>query len=291
MPANYPTLRRRRLATELKRLRTEAGLSGEEAAAALMEKGGRWSHTKISRIETGQVGVHHGDVADLLDLYEVSSDSNLRAELIALARESGKKGWWHQQYGDVLRAPYSPYLDFEASAKSIRAVQGALVPGLLQTADYARAVIASVRVDATSEQIERFVDLRMKRRDVLAGDSPLQLWAILDEAVLHRLVGGVEVMRSQLRHLVTAQETVNVVLQVIPYAAGEHPGMDAPFTLIEFDDEAAPDVVYQEHLGNALYLEEPDEVRQYTLLYNHLQAAALSPKDSIKMIDAVAKEL
>jgi transcriptional regulator with XRE-family HTH domain len=284
----YPTVRRRRLASELKRLRGEAGLTGEQVAERLADLGGRWSPTKISRIETGRVSVHHGDVADLLDLYGLT-DASARGELIAIARESGRKGWWHS-YSDVTPQRISGYLDFEAAARAIRIFQGDVLPGLLQTEEYAHAVVASVLHDSPQEKIQRIVELRMGRQQILSRPDPLQLWAILDEAALRRAVGGPAVMRAQLEHLTRAAELPNVTIQVIPYAAGEHPGMDSPFTILEFPDQADPDVVYLEHLLTTVYLEEADEVRRYSLFFDHLRAVALSPHDSIRMIATAVGE-
>jgi transcriptional regulator with XRE-family HTH domain len=278
----YTTVRRRRLASELKRMRTEAGLTGEQVAERLSQLGGRWSHTKVSRIETGQVSVNHGDVSDLLDLYGVASEQT-RHELIQIARESSKKGWWHS-YIDVTPSRISPYLDFEAAAKSMKIFQGHVLPGLLQTEDYARAVIASVLPDSAAEEITRSVELRLARQQVLTRDDPLQLWAILDEAALHRAVGGNQVMRSQLDRLVEMATKPNITVQIVPFTVGEHPGMDSPFTILEFPGSADPDVVYLEHLLSTIYLEKHDEVQRYALFFDHLRAAALNPKDSISLI-------
>lgn len=287
--ARYTTVRRRRLASELKRMRTEAGLTGEQVAERLSQLGGRWSHTKVSRIETGQVSVNHGDVSDLLDLYGVT-DERSRQELVQIARESGKKGWWHS-YSDVTPQRISPYLDFEATAESMKIFQGQVLPGLVQTEGYARAVIASVLPDSPAEEISRTVELRLARQQVLTRDVPLQLWAILDEAALHRTVGGIPVMRKQLHRLAEMASMPNITVQIVPFGAGEHPGMDSPFTILEFPDSADPDVVYLEHLLSTVYLEKHDEVKRYSLFFDHLRAAALNPKESSQMITAVAEGL
>lgn len=286
--SHYTTVRRRRLASELKRMRTEAGLTGEQVAEQLSKRGGKWSHTKVSRIETGKVSVNHGDVSNLLDLYGVTNEQT-RQELIQIARESGQKGWWHS-YVDVTPSRISPYLDFEASAKSMKNFQGHVLPGLLQIEDYARAVIASVLPDSAAEEIERSVELRLARQRVLTrDDDPLQLWAILDEAALRRAVGGGQVMRSQLGHVVEMARRPNITVQVVPFTAGEHPGMDSPFTILEFPDSSDPDVVYLEHLLSTLYLEKVDEVRRYALFFDHLRAVALSAKASASMIAEIAE--
>jgi transcriptional regulator with XRE-family HTH domain len=288
MPGRYPTVRRRRLAAELKRLRTAAGLTGEQVADRLGPLG-RWSVSKVSRIETGQVAVHHGDVADLLDLYELSGGA-LRDELVEIARESGKRGWW-QSYRDVLPGHITPILDFEASTSAMRFVHNQLVPGLLQTPAYARALIHSCNPEAAPDQVDRLVDLRLDRQKVLRRDDAPQLWVILDEAALRRPIGGVNAMRAQLVKLAEHDETSRVLVQVIPFRAGEHIGLDMPFTILSFPGDDEPDVVYLEQFTTACYIEDEYAVKRYIANFDRLRAAALGPGESRDLIVRVTKEL
>ena len=288
MPGRYPTVRRRRLAGELKRLRTAAGLTGEQVAERLAPLG-RWSASKVSRIETGRVAVHHGDVADLLDLYGLRGGP-LRDELVEIARESGKRGWW-QSYRDVLPGHITAILDFEASTSSMRFVHNQLVPGLLQTPAYARALIRSCNPEAAPDQIDRLVDLRLDRQKVLErGDRP-RLWVILDEAALRRPVGGRQAMRGQLDRLAEHAAAAETVVQVIPFQAGEHTGLDMPFTILSFPGEDEPDVVYLEQFTTACYIEDEYDVKRYSSNFDRLRDSALGPRESRTLIMRATEEL
>jgi transcriptional regulator with XRE-family HTH domain len=280
VPARSPTVRRRRLAIELRRLREAAGLTIEQVAAML-----ECSDSKISRIETGQVGATPRDVRDMLEIYGVANEQ--RAELIQIAREARQKGWWHA-YGDV---PVPPAVVFEAEAFSMSIFQSSVVPGLLQIEDYARAVLRATRPELPLDQIERRVELRMARQSILTRDQPPVLWAVLDEAVIRRLIGGPEVMRQQLERLSEADALPNVTLQLLPFARGEHAGLGGEFTLIGFPDPGDLDVVYIEMPSTDLWLEDPASVRQYHHLFDLLRAAALSPAESAELITKAAKEL
>jgi transcriptional regulator with XRE-family HTH domain len=288
MPGRYPTVRRRRLAAELKRLRTGAGLTGEQVAERLSPLG-RWSASKVSRIETGRVAVHHGDVADLLDLYGLTGGP-LRDELVEIARESGKRGWW-QSYRDVLPGHITPILDFEASSSAIRFVHNQLVPGLLQTPAYARALIRSCNPDAEPDQVDRLVSLRLDRQKVLERADPPRLWVILDEAALRRPVGGGQAMREQLRKLAEQSEAAYTVVQVIPFQAGEHTGLDMPFTILSFPGDDEPDVVYLEQFTTACYIEDEYDVKRYSGNFNRLRASALDPARTRTLIMRATEEL
>lgn len=288
MPGRYPTVRRRRLAGELKRLRTAAGLTGEQVAERLGPLG-RWSASKVSRIETGRVAVHHGDVADLLDLYGLA-DGALRDELVETARESGKRGWW-QAYRDVLPGHITPILDFEAATSSMRFVHNQLVPGLLQTPAYARALIRSCNPHAGPAQVDRLVELRLDRQRVLARRDPPRLWVILDEAVLRRPVGGAGAMHAQLDRLVEHADAERAVVQIIPFQAGEHTGLDMPYTILSFPGGAEPDVVYLEQFTTACYIEDEYDVMRYSGNFEHLRATALGPEDSRDLIVRATEEL
>lgn len=284
----YPTVRRRRLAGELKRLRLAAGLTGEQVAERLAPLG-RWSASKVSRIETGRVAVHHGDVADLLDLYGVGPGA-LREELVGIARESGKRGWW-QSYSDVLPGHITPILDFEASTSQMRFMHNQLVPGLLQTPEYARALIRNCRPDAAAEEVDRLVDLRLDRQKLLERESPPKLWVILDEAALRRPVGGTQAMRRQLDRLAESAEKPGTVVQVIPFTAGEHTGLDMPFTILSFPGQDDPDVVYLEQHTTACYVEDKCDVNRYNVYFDQLRASALGPQESYILIRNAGKEL
>jgi transcriptional regulator with XRE-family HTH domain len=272
-----PTVRRRVLGRELRRLREAAELTLEQVAGKL-----ECSDSKVSRIETGQVGATPRDVRDMLELYGV--DGQQRDALIQIAREGRLKGWWHSYDDWVIRK----LIGFEAAATSIRTYEVLLIPGLLQIQDYARAVTRAVRPELRLEEVERRVEVRTARQRHLAeGDRP-RLWAILDEAALRRPVGGREVMRKQLRHLLEAVTSSNVTLQVLPFSIGEHAGMDGSFTIYDFSEPSDPAVVYLENATSDLYLETLEELDRYTLLFEHLRAAALGPTDSLALLARVA---
>jgi transcriptional regulator with XRE-family HTH domain len=281
------TGRRRRLAGELKRLRIEAGLTGEQVAERLAPLG-RWSASKVSRIETGRVAAHHGDVADLLDLYGLAGGA-LRAELVEIARQSGKRGWW-QSYQDVMPGHIAPILDFENASSAIRVMHNQLVPGLLQTAAYARALIRSCHPEAGPEQVDRLVELRLDRQKVLERVDPPKLSVILDEAALRRPVGGVPAMRDQLRRLVEQADAKRAVVQVIPFDAGEHTGLDMPFTILSFPGDEEPDVVYLEQYTTAWYIEDEYDVMRYNDYFGRLQDIALGPEESRTLIAHTVEE-
>ncbi|HEY3732718.1 MAG TPA: helix-turn-helix transcriptional regulator [Streptosporangiaceae bacterium] len=278
-----PTVRRRRLAAELRALREAARLTCEEVAEHL-----ECSASKISRVETGRVSVSPRDVRDMLALYGV--EGQRKDHLVQLARESRQKGWWHA-YSDTVQSSFATYVGLEDAAAEIRAYEVNLVPGLLQTEDYARTVISAGNMSGTQDDVERRVALRMARQPGLFGDDPPQLWAVLDEAVLHRTVGGRGMMRLQLDHLLDLAAMPNVAVQVIPFGAGAHPGMGKPFVILAFPEREDPDVVYLEDLTSTLYLEDVDEIDRYNMLFNHLRATALSFEDSAGLITAVAKGL
>lgn len=276
-----PTVRRRRLAIELRRLREAAGLTIDQVAKEL-----ECSESKVSRIETAHVRATARDVRDLLEIYGI--DGKERDELVQLARQAREKGWWHEAYSDL---PVRALVGLEDAATSIRTYLDQLVPGLLQTEDYARAVIHAIRPDLSPEETERRVELRMARQRLLdRADSPT-LWAVLDESVVRRRVGGAKVMRSQLERLIEASTLPRVTLQLLPFSAGEHIGMDGSFTIVGFRDPADPDVVYLEHTLSDLYLEDSEAIRQYALLFDHLRADAFSPDDSATFFAKVAEEL
>ena len=276
-----PTVRRRRLALELRRLREAARLTCEEVAEHL-----ECSTSKISRIETGRVSVSPRDVRDMLDLYGVSSQQG--ASLVQLARDSRQKGWWHA-YSDTIQPRFATYIGLESAASEIRIYEVTLIPALLQTEDYARTVIAAGIVGGDHDGVERNVELLMARQPPLTSDDPPRLWAVLDEAALRRTVGGAGLMRLQLDHLLDLSRLPNVAIQVIPFGAGAHPAMGRPFVILAFPERADPDVVYLEDLTSALYVENVNEVDRYNTFFNHLRATALSFEDSSALIMSVIK--
>jgi hypothetical protein len=278
-----PTVRRRRLSSELRAHREAAKLTCEDVAEHL-----ECSASKISRVETGRVSVSPRDVRDMLELYGVAPA--LRENLVQLARDSRQKGWWHA-YSDTIEPRFATYVGLENAAAEIRTYEVNLVPGLLQTEDYARTVIAAGNLTGTQAEVERRVALRMARQPMLTSETPPQMWAVLDEAALRRTVGGRGLMRLQLEHLVDLAALPNVAVQVIPFGAGGHPGMGKPFVILTFPERADPDVVYLEDLTSALYVEDLSQVDQYNVLFNHLRATALSFEDSASLITSITKEM
>ncbi|RJL26533.1 helix-turn-helix domain-containing protein [Bailinhaonella thermotolerans] len=277
-----PTVRRRRLGIELRRLREAAGLTCEEVGERL-----EWSASKVSRMETGRVRVHPRDVQDLLDLYDVRDDG-VREGLVGVARESRQRGWWHV-FSDVLPPWFEVYVGLEAEAESVRTFEMHVIPGLLQTEAYAQAIFrAAYRAGETGTE-ERRTRLRMARQEALTREPPLRLTAVIDEAVLYRCVGGPEVMRNQMARLCEAAALPNVTLQVLPLAAGAHPAMEGAFSILEFGRPEDADVVYLEHTMGGLYLERDAEVRGYGVVFEALSAAALSPEESTALLRSVAR--
>src|ERR1019366_5757153 len=267
-----PTVRRRRLALELRRLREAARLTCEEVGEHL-----ECSASKISRVETGRVSVSPRDVRDMLDLYGVPAAQ--RENLVQLARDSRQKDWWHA------------YIGLESAASEIRIYEVSLIPALLQTEDYARVVIGAGMVSGKPEDITRSVQLRMARQPALTRDAPPKLWAVLDEAALRRRVGGSGLMRLQLEHLLDLARLPNVAIQVIPFGGGAHPAMGRAYVVLVFPERIDPDVVYLEDLTRAMYLEDVDEVDRYNMFFNHLRATALSFDESAALIISVLKEM
>jgi hypothetical protein len=281
-PGGGPTVRRILVGSQLRRLRTQRGLTREQAGEAI-----RASEWKIHRLENGQVSFKERDLVDLLDLYGVS-DAVEVASLIALAREANQPGWW-QHYGDILAAWFRAYVDLESAASLIRAYEGQLVPGLLQTEDYVRSVVRGA-LDDTPEEIERRVALRMARQTLLERPDAPRLWVVLDEAALRRPVGGSKVMRAQLERLIRATEMPNVTLQVILMRDGAHPAMGGAFSILRFADAELPDVVYVEHLTNALYLDKREDVERYLHVMESISVRGQAPGRTAEILDELLRE-
>ncbi|KAB1156369.1 helix-turn-helix domain-containing protein [Micromonospora sp. AMSO12t] len=272
-----PTVRLRRLAAELRSLRTAAGLTRDEVS----EQTGINPAT-LYRIETAKVRPQRRTLMAMLDKYGVT-DEDKRSELIALSRQAAQLGWL-QAYESELPELYTTYISFEAEARSVRNYESLFVPGLLQTENYARAVIRGVLPLATDADMQARVEARMQRQESLRKTEPLRLWAILDEAVLHRLTGGPAVMAEQLDALVSAAGRPHVTLQVIPFTSGAHAGMPGSFVVMDFPDPADPALVYVDSMAGDLFLEREADVRRYTSTFEHLRATALDPTSSIKLI-------
>jgi transcriptional regulator with XRE-family HTH domain len=275
MTTRTPTGRRRRLGAELRRLREEAGLTIDRVAEAL-----ECSQSKVSRIETGQVSASPRDVRDMLALYRVSDTQ--REAMVQIAREARQPGWW-QKFLDVPDG-VPAYVGLEAAATSIDVYMSLIVPALLQTADYARAVIGTVRPDLPPAEIDRRVELRLRRQALLDQDRPPRLRVLLDDTVLWRPVGGPAVMAAQRRRLLEDAARPAVTIRVLPVADGAHAGMDGPFTIFGFPAVAERDVVALDSAADALYLESPEDLRRYRRVFELLLPAALSPEASAEVI-------
>lgn len=271
-----PTVRLRRLAAELRSLRATSGLTRE----TVVERTGINVAT-LYRIEHGRVRPQTRTLRTLLDLY--GADPSQQAELVALLRDARQRGWLHA-YQSELPEHYTTYIGFEGEAHSVWNYESLFVPGLLQTEEYARAVIRGGLPHASRDEVERRVEVRMERQALLHNDNPLNLWSIFDEAALRRQVGGLEVMQAQFRYLVEASELPHVTFQVIPFDAGAHPGMPGSFILLQFGDPAIPDVIYVDTMAGELFLEEVADVRRYKLVFEHLRAVAASPEASLSLV-------
>jgi transcriptional regulator with XRE-family HTH domain len=268
---------------KLRRLRTDMGLSREEAAQAI-----RASEWKIHRLENGQVGFKERDLVDLLRLYGVTDPDEID-ELLTMAREANTPGWW-QHYGDVLPQWFRTYVDLESAAALIRTYEGQFVPGLLQTDDYMRAVVQGAHLDESSEEAGRRVRLRMARQTLLTREQPPRLWAVVDEAAMRRPVGGREVMRGQLERLIEAAKLPNVTLQVLAFDAGAHPAMVGSFSVLRFPEEELPDVVYLEHLTSALYLSKQEDVDQYAHVMEGICLRSAAPDKASEIVGKILSE-
>ena len=282
--ATGPTVRRRRLGTELRRLRESAGYKLDEVAGLLGV-----APSTLSRIETGKAPTKSVYLSHLLEMYQVT-DAAQRQVLVDMAREGHRKGWW-AAYDDVLPSGLGVYVGLEAEASGLRSYEIGVVHGLLQTTDYARAVLRASAPRHTADQIERLVALRMERQRRLEDDPPLDLWVIHDEAVIRRAVGGAAVMRRQLAHLLAAAGLPGVTLQVLPFDSGAHAGHDGPFSIVEFRDRSDSEVVYVESAAGPLYLEKERDVRANAEVFDRLRAAALPPDPSLDLISTAAQEL
>ncbi|MGW3957749.1 helix-turn-helix domain-containing protein [Streptomyces sp. NPDC004752] len=287
MPNVKPsTVLGRQLGDELRRFREAAGLTTLAAAEVLdCTKG------KISRIENGHVPVRTPDLNALMKAYGVD-DEEARERLAALARRANRRrreGWWHQ-YGSILGDSYRDQIEMEDICDSVRTYEVQLVPGLLQTPEYGRAVTVASRSWETPEQIDQFVQVRLARQERLTGPEPLELWVVLSEGVLRQQVGGPEVMRAQLEHLACIAELPNVTVQVLPFARGAYSGMFGPYLLMRFPQVASMDLVLTETPTGNIWIERESEVAHYRTLFDDARTAALPPTESLRFVQRVAKE-
>jgi len=281
-----PTVRGRRLRYELRRLREERGLTIEQVSEL---SSGDLRPPTISRWETGERRIRPTDLRVLLDIYQVQAEQ--REVLLALAREARERGWWQSYSSAAVPEWFQVYVGLEAEAAFVHEYSAELVPGLLQTADYYRAFMQASPPAGNEDEIERLITVRTRRQERLTSDDSMTLWAVLNEAVIRRVVGGAATMRAQLQHVAEMAKLTNVSVQVLPYRAGAHPAMDGSFIVLGFPEASDPDVVYLESQAGSLYLEEPSPVRRYTLMFDHLIAKALDPDESRRLIAQVAEEL
>jgi transcriptional regulator with XRE-family HTH domain len=279
-----PAVRRRRLGEELRRLRDLAGMTSGEAA-----RRAGWHQSKVSRIETGRSSVRAEDVTVLLDVYAVR-DRDLRDLLATLAGRGYQRGWWHD-FRDVLPVEYRDFITLETGASRARSMENSVVPGLLQTPAYARALTADVMPQLSRREVDALVDVRIARQAVLRQEHPLELWAVLDEAVLRRGVGGREVMADQLLRLEQSAALPHVRLQVLPFTAGGHMGVTNSFVIFSFPRIADLDVVVVDHLTSSLYVDRKEDIAAYGAAFARLSGRALPREESAEMITGIRKEV
>ncbi|MFD7918715.1 helix-turn-helix domain-containing protein [Streptomyces sp. NPDC059740] len=277
-------MRRRRLGSELRRLREAAGVTSEQAAERI---GG--DKSKISRQENGRQGVTKLEIEALLDLYEVS-DAKLRTALATLAREGRRKSWW-APYSDILDERFQEHLSIESDAVRMLLFQPLLIPGLLQTREYAEVSIRG-ETDSTSDgQVDSHVSVRLGRQRVLQRENPPQLVCILDEAAIRRCIGGPKVMAGQLHKLIEVNNPPRLSIQVVPFSQGSHAGLDGAFSIYSYPDPMDLDVVSLGYLDGLLYLEEDGPVERYKLAFDQLRSSALPSRQSMDLITQVARDL
>jgi transcriptional regulator with XRE-family HTH domain len=277
-----PSVRARQLASELRRLREEAALTGEEAAASI-----GWSPSKISRIETGKSSITAGDLRRLLDLYQVSGVR--RDRLAELGRTAQQRGWW-DAYAGTINPGYSTLIALEDDAESESHYAPLIIPGLMQTERYAEVMTRATNIMVPPGERTRITTARMTRQKVLAKKDPLKLFAVLDEAALRRQVGGADVMREQLLHLIELADAPNITIQILPFSSGPHLAIRGVFTLLQFPEAAASGVVFLETMTRDLFVEREDEVYRYSLAFDQLLDLALEPEDSINFITRLADD-
>ena len=283
-PGSGPTVLRILLGSQLRKLREARGISRDDAGYRI-----RASGSKISRLELGRVSFKERDVVDLLDLYGVTN-SGERTQLVSLAREANSPAWW-QKYSDVVPDWFQIYVGLEEAAELIRVYEVQFVPGLLQTEEYARAVVKQGQPAAAEDEVDRRVALRTRRQQLLTRDDPPRLWAALYEAVLRRPMGDASVMREQIEHLLEMTDNPNVTLQIVPFNVGGHSAAGGPFSILRFAEPELSDVVYLEQLTSALYIDKPVEVDRYLEVMERLCVQAETAPDSITLLEKIRDEL
>ncbi|MDX6247762.1 MAG: hypothetical protein QOF10_1122 [Kribbellaceae bacterium] len=280
-----PTVLRIMLGAHLRRLRERSGVTRSEAGWAI-----RSSESKISRLELGRVGFKERDVDDLLTLYGVTDPAE-RERLLKLAQDANNRGWWHR-YGGITPDWFDAYLGLEAAAELIRTYEVQFVPGLLQTPEYTRAVARlTPGGERTDAEVEQVVALRRTRQQVLEREPPLRLWAVMEESVLWRPIGGAQVQREQLGALIEAVRKPNITLQIIPTGSAGHPAMGGAFSVLRFPEPDLPDIVYLEHLTSALYLDKPDDLDAYTHILDALAVSGPRPQEAEAQLAAILRRL
>ncbi|MGH3823323.1 MAG: helix-turn-helix domain-containing protein [Pseudonocardiaceae bacterium] len=287
VPAQWhgkPTALRIALGSKLRQLREAGGITREAAGYEI-----RASSAKIGRLELGRVASKERDVADLLTLYGVT-DAKERETFLTLARQANSPGWWHE-YGDVLPNWFETYLGLEQAASVIRTYEVQFVPGLLQTEDYARAITQMRHVHVSAQEVERRVALRMARQELLTQPGAPDLWVTLDEAVLRRPLGDRAFQRAQLLHLIEMAQLTNVSLQVVPFGVGGRGAAGGPFTILRFSEPDLPDVVYLEHLTNALYMDKKRDTVEYLAIMDNLCTQAESPAGTLSLLRRISDEI
>lgn len=281
---NRPTVRRRIVGAQLRRLRESSGVTRRQAGEAI-----KAGEAKIGRMELGRVGLDQDSVTELLTLYGIH-DEGERAALLELVREANRPGWL-QAYSSAVPAWFRPYVDLEEAAQVIRTYEVQFIPGLLQTADYARAVIARGMSRPPAEEVERRVELRLRRQQILTAPNPTRLWAVIDEAALRRPIGGPDVSRAQLRALLDAARLEHITVQVMPFHVGGHAGEAGAFTILRFPEPELHDIAYLEQLTGAMYLEKDDDMDHYSAAMERLCVQSASPQESVDLISKLIREI
>jgi transcriptional regulator with XRE-family HTH domain len=282
-PGSGPTALRILLGSQLRKLREAKNVTREEAGHLI-----RGSESKISRMELGRVGFKERDVADLLTLYGVV-DQQARSAVLDLVSTANEPGWWHR-FNDLLPTWFQAYVGLEEASARIRTYEVQFVPGLLQTKEYARAVVTAGSAGIAAEEIARRVDLRLERQRIFDKPDGPVFWAVIDEAALRRPIGGVEVMRAQLEHLIDLMRQSSITIQVMPFSFGGHSAEGGAFSILRFPDRDLPDVVYVEQLASALYLDKREDVDRYTEVMERLCAVSTTPDETIELLRTIAEE-
>jgi transcriptional regulator with XRE-family HTH domain len=269
--------------TQLRRLREARDVTAKDAGDAI-----RGSSSKISRMECGRTSFKLRDVTDLLSLYGVDDDDE-RAILLALVEEANVPGWW-DAFGDVVPRWFEDYLRLEQAARVIRSFETQFVPGLLQTQEYARAVIRLGYDAAPTDGVERRVSLRMRRQQLLRRPDPPHVWAVIDEAALRRPIGGAATMRGQLAHLAEISELPNITVQIMPFSAGGHAAAGGPITILRFAEDRIRDVVFLEQLNSAVYVDKPADIGRYWHVMNRLAIEAAPATAAAEIIHQISDQ-